>query len=686
MSTVQRRTGRRSASLAAALAVAVAVGGFLIGTPAIGSAAGTSAIAPPRVAGAAIALTLSDITLTSATLHWTDASAAGYLVGRDGTDSRGTGPWSTTDGPTVRSRTFLDLRPGVLYHLFVEPSGGARQTVAVTTGTNSSTVSTGSTATTSSSASTRSTATTAPPSTTSATPAGPVTKILVWMLENHTQAQMRSDMPYLNSLALRYGSTTHYQALTHPSLPNYLAIAGGSLFGVPDDGEPAVHRISGPSVFGQALAHGRTAKVYAESMSAPCLLTGNVSKGYAVKHNPWTYFADERSFCQQFDGGTTGVFAGDAAHNALPNVGMLVPNKCNDGHDCPLSAADAYLKWYLPGVLASTDFTSGRLMVVVTADEDDTTADNTVLTTVLQQGLSHREVSSPLNHYSLSKMLSEVSGSAPLRQAAGAPDMAAAFGIRLASGGTGGTGATSTAPGGTTSAPPPSSSPASTSRGTTAGGPQPVGVGGLWSLRFDDEFTGSAIDRSRWSTMDGGHMNDVITRAANVSVSGGNLVLSLSDRSTGAEVSSSPGDGAGGNGYVMPVGAYAEARISFPGNGGSIANWPAWWESGPGWPAAGEHDIAEGLGSLTVNYHSPSGAHNHGTVPGTWANSFHVYGMYRGPNYADVYWDGVKVRHYATDDNGKPGSLLLNVGYGNDHVYGSGSQVRVDYVRAWQTT
>ena len=115
---------------------------------------------------------------------------------------------------------------------------------------------------------------------------------------------------------------------------------------------------------------------------------------------------------------------------------------------------------------------------------------------------------------------------------------------------------------------------------------------------------------------------------------------------------------------ILPVGGYAEARISFPGNGTAIYNWPAWWTSGPNWPAAGENDIAEGLGTLTENYHSPSGSHNPSTIPGTWSNGFHVYGLHRMASSADAYWDGQLVMSYATDDNGLPQSLILNVGNG----------------------
>src|SRR5215467_15702620 len=55
---------------------------------------------------------------------------------------------------------------------------------------------------------------------------------VIIMMENHGLHPVlndRTDMPYLNSL-WRGGTSldfTHYAALTHPSLPNYLGIASG---------------------------------------------------------------------------------------------------------------------------------------------------------------------------------------------------------------------------------------------------------------------------------------------------------------------------------------------------------------------------------------------------------------------------------------------------------------------------
>ena len=79
--------------------------------------------------------------------------------------------------------------------------------------------------------------------------------------------------------------------------------------------------------------------------------------------------------------------------------------------------------------MQSSDFTSGRLVIVVTADEDDTSSDNTVLTSVLTPALSHKVTDAPLTHYSLTRYLCQVLGVPLLGHAATAPDLSAAFGL-----------------------------------------------------------------------------------------------------------------------------------------------------------------------------------------------------------------------------------------------------------------
>jgi hypothetical protein len=275
----------------------------------------------------------------------------------------------------------------------------------------------------------------APSMSTKGTATAPPTKVLVVIEENHSYAQMSAEMPYLFGLSKSYGYATDWTAITHPSLPNYLAIAGGSTFGINDDRNPAAHdgQIGqAPSVFDQALDAGKSAGTYAESMpsSDTCRLddypTGAAT--YAVRHNPWAYFPASRSRCQSRDLSLDGLAAA-AKGDALPNVAFLIPNLCDDAHNCPLAAADAFLQRTLPDVLASKDFTSGRLTVVVTADEDDRHSGNVVLTSVLSTHLAGKVVTTHLTHYSLTRYIAEVLGVTPLGDGRTAPDLKSAFGL-----------------------------------------------------------------------------------------------------------------------------------------------------------------------------------------------------------------------------------------------------------------
>lgn len=268
-----------------------------------------------------------------------------------------------------------------------------------------------------------------PPATALTRPA----KVLTIVLENHSAGQAVAQMPYLRQLGMQYGYTTGYHAVAHPSLPNYLALAGGTTYGVVDDNGPAAHPIHGSSVFDQAVARGRTAKTYAESMPSPCAM-GNAGQ-YVPRHNPWTYYADatSRANCRRWDvpAGTPsgGALRTDIRNGTLPTVGLLVPNMCHDGHDCPLSTADGWLHGWLPIVMAGPDYTAGRLAIVVTFDEDDNTAANTVLTTVVSPYTHHVVSGEAYTHYSWTHYAEQLVGSAALNNAGSAPSLRPAFGI-----------------------------------------------------------------------------------------------------------------------------------------------------------------------------------------------------------------------------------------------------------------
>ncbi len=250
-------------------------------------------------------------------------------------------------------------------------------------------------------------------------------KVLVIVDENHTQAQAQADMPFLVSMQDAFGVATNYTSQAHPSLPNYLTIAGGSTFGVTNDAGPGSHPVTGPSVFGAALTQGRSARTYNEAMTGNCELASHGD--YAVKHNPWAYFADESAACQTDDVPLT-TLPGDIVAGALPTVGMITPGMCHDGHNCPLKVADEFLRTWVPALMDGPDYRSGHLTIVITFDEGEET-EQTIETVVINPAVRSVVVSQPLTHAGLSRWLYRVSGSAPQNDAVTATDVGTAFGL-----------------------------------------------------------------------------------------------------------------------------------------------------------------------------------------------------------------------------------------------------------------
>jgi hypothetical protein len=258
------------------------------------------------------------------------------------------------------------------------------------------------------------------------------TKILTIVVENHSLRQMQSGMPYLNSLAKRYGYATDYRAIRHPSLPNYVAIAFGTTAGVTDDKPPSAHPVGGDSIFSLANKAGTGGRLYAESMTSPCQKTA--ANPYAVKHNPWAY-GSVGCVVGDVPAGTprSGRLRTDVRAGTLPCAGMLIPNLVSDAHDSTLAEADRYLETWLPSLMAGPDFRSGHLAIVITADEDDhSSAKNRVLTVVLSRSVSHKVVTKTLTHYSLTRLYNTVCREKSyLGHAATASSMRTAFGLSL---------------------------------------------------------------------------------------------------------------------------------------------------------------------------------------------------------------------------------------------------------------
>jgi len=177
--------------------------------------------------------------------------------------------------------------------------------------------------------------------------------IIMIMFENQDYQQVigNPDMPTFNQLAAQNVLLTNYYAVTHPSLPNYIALIGGDTFGITSNCTDCF--IDQPSLPDLIEASGMTWKTYQEDIPSPCFV-GN-SGEYVQKHNPFIYFDPIRNNpdrCKQ-DIVSLIQLDQDLAANQLPNFAFIMPNLCDDAHSCSLAVADQWLNQLIQKLISS---------------------------------------------------------------------------------------------------------------------------------------------------------------------------------------------------------------------------------------------------------------------------------------------------------------------------------------------
>ena len=180
--------------------------------------------------------------------------------------------------------------------------------------------------------------------------------------------------PFINSLASRYALATNYSGITHPSLPNYLALTSGSTDGVTNDCNPpsAGCAVSVKNIADMVENSGRSWKEYAESMPSPCYAFN--SGEYVTKHNPFVYYTDiltNQSRCTQHVVPFSQLATDLKTTATTPNFAFITPNLCNDMHDCSVAIGDNWLAKYVPMILQSPAFTTQRSLLAITWDESE---------------------------------------------------------------------------------------------------------------------------------------------------------------------------------------------------------------------------------------------------------------------------------------------------------------------------
>jgi acid phosphatase len=168
-------------------------------------------------------------------------------------------------------------------------------------------------------------------------------------------------MPYLNSLASKYGLATQYYANTHPSIGNYFMLSAGAIITTNDS---LCSTISNDNIVRHLLTAGKTWKSYAESLPSVGY-TGCGSGAYVKRHNPFAYFSDVANSSEKNNLVPFTQFSKDRINGALPNFSFIVPNLNDDAHDGTLTQADNWLKTNIAPLLSSATFQKDGILIIV---------------------------------------------------------------------------------------------------------------------------------------------------------------------------------------------------------------------------------------------------------------------------------------------------------------------------------
>jgi acid phosphatase len=225
--------------------------------------------------------------------------------------------------------------------------------------------------------------------------------VVVVMMENHALDEVvgSPSAPFLNGLASRGATFTHFYAITHPSEPNYLALLSGSTQGLSSDACPV--RYHAANLARSLLTAGKTFTGYAEDLPRSGF-TGCSSGTYARKHCPWVNFTNLPNRVSQ----PMTSFPSDYA--SLPTVSFVIPNLQHDMHDGTVAQADTWQRQHLSGYVSWAH--AHNSLLVITADEDDGSADNRIPAIVVGARVKTGQYPQRYNLYSLLRLIEDMYG------------------------------------------------------------------------------------------------------------------------------------------------------------------------------------------------------------------------------------------------------------------------------------
>lgn len=201
--------------------------------------------------------------------------------------------------------------------------------------------------------------------------------IMVIMMENEGENQIigNGSLPYINNtLAQNYPLLRDSYATAHPSLPNYLELSSGSVWGVTTDCAPGSGCEGSDNLAHQLDDAGISWAGYFENLPYDGYTGGDTGgddgygdEMYAQHHNPFVYYPDLAgelaTHVKQYS-----ELIGDLNSSSPPAFVWVTPNMLDDMHDGPLSTGDTWLSNQIPAIQATNWYKSGG-QILITWDE-----------------------------------------------------------------------------------------------------------------------------------------------------------------------------------------------------------------------------------------------------------------------------------------------------------------------------
>jgi len=229
-------------------------------------------------------------------------------------------------------------------------------------------------------------------------------------MENKNLNEVYGPATYMTQLADQYSFSQGWASITNPSQPNYIAILGGSTFGVTSNGQHP--NLNYPTMVDILENTGKTWKAYAEDASGTgCSL--NPPRG--EDHFPflsYTTITSNSARCANLLPGSSSEVI--SAFNSGTNFVWLTPNDCNNMHSCSVATGDSWLQGWVPGLL--TAMAGKKAALIIMFDEAYTSPPNIYMGFSGPATKLAYKSTATYSHYSLLKLLEDVWGGGSLGQ------------------------------------------------------------------------------------------------------------------------------------------------------------------------------------------------------------------------------------------------------------------------------